>query len=338
MAETLEEKNFHEVLKSMLPPGAMLTNVPANLDYSFALEYQGPPVSYDPPSIDPVDVSLSEIDTAGFVTESFSGTHSAPVVQPIAMPVSRISGVTGSPLRSPRGSGSSASVVSVLQNQESSSVSRSDSAGSAHSSVDTHSRQMENDTKRMPVVTFETVGKPATEELREDEMASPSYVGVSRKDTVKRACFRCGKRKWEGKETCLVCGARFCASCVLRAMGSMPEGRKCVTCIGRPIDESKRSKLGKSSRMLSHLLNPLEIRQIMKAEKDCMANQLRPDQVIVNGLPLRPEEMADLLSCSLPPKKLKPGKYWYDKDSGLWGKASASTCSRLFVSWLKFRL
>ncbi|CAA7411011.1 unnamed protein product [Spirodela intermedia] len=320
MGETLEEKNVHEVLKSMLPPGAILTNVPSNLDYSFALEYQGPPMSYDPPSIDPVDVSLSEIHTAAVVTESFSGAHSAPVVQPIAMPVSGIAGVTGSPFQSPRGSGSSASVMSVLQNQEFSSASRSDSAGSAHSSVDRHSTQMENDTKRMPVVTFESVGEPVTEELREDEMASPCYVGVSKKDRVKRACFRCGKRKWEGKETCLVCGARYCASCVLRAMGSMPEGRKCVTCIGRPIDESKRSKLGKSSRMLSHLLNPLEIRQIMKAEKECMANQLRPDQVIVNGLPLRPEEMADLLSCSLPPKKLKPGRYWYDKDSGLWGK------------------
>ncbi|MQL82664.1 hypothetical protein Taro_015142, partial [Colocasia esculenta] len=300
MGETLEENNWQEMLRRMLPPGTPLPNPPANLDYSIALEYSGPPVPYDPPRVDPVDLSQSEIPTAA-VVESFSGVrgaadvHSPPVIQPIPLPVSRIAGLTSSPCQSPRVSGSSDSVVSVLQNPESSSASHSDSAGSAHSSMGRrHAKQGMNEAKRVPMVTFGTVERAVSEELDAGRLASPLYVGVSKNEGRKRACYRCGKRKWESKESCLVCGAVYCSYCVLRAMGSMPEGRKCVTCIGQPINELKRSKLGKRSRMLSRLIGPLEVTQIMKAEKECMANQLRPEQIVVNGLSLRPEEMAEL--------------------------------------------
>ncbi|KAL6641580.1 hypothetical protein ACP70R_019761 [Stipagrostis hirtigluma subsp. patula] len=154
--------------------------------------------------------------------------------------------------------------------------------------------------------------------------AAPSQSVVRR-----RACARCGKGGRIGvgmgilgdREECLACGARYCAGCVLRAMGSMPEGRKCVGCIGAPVpDPRRRARMGKRSRMLARLLAPAEVRQVMRAERGCAANQVRPDEVVVNGRGLSQGELDLLLGCALPPARLAPGRYWYDKDSGLWGK------------------
>ncbi|XP_031390888.1 extra-large guanine nucleotide-binding protein 3 [Punica granatum] len=316
-------ENWRQLVREMLPPGAPLPEDSAHLDYSIALEYEGPPMPYEVPKVEPVDPDSCSIPIAEPLSESRRSNArlglGPPVIQPITFPVSQIAGHTSSPEQSPRASASSESVVSVLQNPVSSSASPSASPGSAANQPSNVCNQA---ARRPHVVTFNTDQKS---ERKEDEFSEkptlPQYVGVSKeKKKMRRVCYRCGKGKWETKESCLVCGAKFCSNCVLRAMGSMPEGRKCVTCIGEPIDELKRTKLGKHSRVLSRLLSPLEVKQIMKAERECAANQLRPEQLIVNGFPLKAEEMAELLACPLPPRKLKPGKYWYDKESGLWGK------------------
>ncbi|CAL5050437.1 unnamed protein product [Urochloa decumbens] len=324
--------DWEDLVRRMFPPGTTIPEPPANLDYSIALEYDGPPVSYELPRIDPVNIPAI-IPTADPVSGPMGLANGAVPVAPV---VGRPRGANppapppraAQPQRAHHSSAPQARGSSPAAARDEEEYSDDDSDSRSAKSLPGHTAAARpaaaaQEGRRAQVVTFvaaEEDRRRYDESTELDDASSEQYVAVTRAEKKGRTCNRCGKSKWEAKESCIVCDARYCGHCLLRAMGSMPEGRKCIPCIGQPIDESKRSKLGKGSRILSRLLSPLEVKQILKVEKECQANQLRPEQLIVNGFPLHDEEMADLLSCQRPPGNLKPGRYWYDKESGLWGK------------------
>lgn len=327
-----EEKAWEEALRKMLPVGAPLPDE-EHLDYSIAIEYQGPHIPYEVPKVDPLDLDSVPVRTPSLA--SVSDLSSVPVAMPIIPKATRFnrfrngglgSGVMNTPVESPS---SSSALRTQFELQGTGDSEFANGIGEPFS--DSQRKPDVIDGKRAPVVTFNSPRDSDNEEDESDTYSSAAEFSVGspisgarngQKSWKKRGvCSRCGRgNRLKEKEACIVCEARYCSNCVLKAMGSMPEGRKCVSCIGQPIDEARRSVLGKSSRILAKVCSPLEVKQIMKAEKECAANQLRPEQLVVNGKQLRQEELAEVLGCPIPPQKLKPGRYWYDKDSGLWGK------------------
>ncbi|KAM7278523.1 hypothetical protein ACFE04_005657 [Oxalis oulophora] len=380
---------WEDVLRRMLPAGAPLPNED-QLDYSIAVEYEGPPLpyNYDVPKVDPLNLDSLSIRTSSVFSISDDVSCSNSTI-PVAMPLNNINNITSNNkmmlMMIPRfkrvdsnnnnynkSSSSSSSILTrtpTLSSNQSNAgklcigfESERDEEGrnvfveeeeEEEDEVEEEEVEVPQGRKGTAVVRFNTARDSDSREEEDefcnnddndnndddssssDKMESEEQAGgeiekngdrKKRKKEKKerKKCSRCGKKpskfKDRGREACLVCDVTYCANCLLKAMGSMPEGRKCVGCIGRPIDESRRSRLGKCSSVLAKVCSPLEIKQIMRAEKECAANQLRSEQLTVNGRQLSEEELAEVLGCSVPPQKLKPGKYWYDKDSGLWGK------------------
>lgn len=363
-----------------------------SVEYSFAIEYSGPPVSHEIPQVVPVDVR--RIPTAAVAAKAVMMSNlSIPVLHPIVrkgdkssnklsleptstLPVSNIGkfgrsgriysrklesfsekegaasamngrdgGVSNVFDESSSSSGtlgfsdgrddsnqlSGSSDVEELDEESKAKVSYDDcSDATTCDSIEEVEEECEAEASgqgdRAPVVTFrdQSSSDQMSDESDEDDVAAMSPERPVFVDDVKGQCHRCNKRnRLAEREVCIVCNAKYCSKCVLRAMGSMPEGRKCIFCIHHRIDETKRGSLGKCSRMLKRMLAREAVKQIMSAELSCPFNQLPPQRIIVNDKPLSIEELVMLQSCPNPPKKLRPGRYWYDKVSGFWGKVRA---------------
>ncbi|CAF2147033.1 unnamed protein product [Brassica napus] len=305
------------------------------IDYSFAEEYKGPLIA-NLPRANPVQVD--QIPTALPVSFSSlsSGDVSYPVVQPLVREANR---VTKKPPEKKKNvlvdSAASPSLVSGSSASASSSSKRLEVAVDSPSSSGEVIEESEgddcSDDGQGNRVRFDvpSEGNGCDESFynSDEESIAAAATPVAERKGKKGSCYRClmGNRFTE-KELCIVCCAKYCSNCVRRAMGAMPEGRKCQTCIGFGIAEDNRKSLGKCSRMLKRVLTDSELKQVMQAEISCKVNQLPSRLIAVNGKGLDEEELYMLQTCPNPPKKLKPGEYWYDKVAGYWGKVGEKPC------------
>ncbi|ESQ53686.1 hypothetical protein EUTSA_v10024380mg [Eutrema salsugineum] len=316
------------------------------IDYSFASEYKGPFIA-NVPRANPVEVD--QIPTALPISfSSLPGDISYPVVQPLA----RTNRVTEKPPESAAtssvvlkghhvvsGSSSSSSSSSKrldvaeeavdlpLSSSPSSAEVREDTEDDLRASDCSNGVEADGETVNRVKFVVPSEGSECDESSYISDGESIAATPRAERKGKRGSCYRClmGNRFTE-KEVCIVCDAKYCFNCVRRAMGAMPEGRKCQSCIGIRIDESKRGSLGKCSRMLKRLLTDSELQQVMSAEISCKANQLPSRLIAVNDKPLDEEELYMLQTCPNPPKKLKPGDYWYDKVAGYWGKVGEKPC------------
>lgn len=317
-----------------------------NSEYSFAMEYTGPLASDDNiPRVSPIQVDRIPLAATIFTPDRIENM-TLPVIQPVARVHSMKQKLSN---KSKLGLLEDASPISVTHTNQLDvaglfDISKSQGTDFRVVNVIDPSGELEfsesdecihrNSNKRVSSGTFgfsdshenshdlsESSGAGALNKNRNDCGASRGHKPEVIECNVKKgSCHSClVKNRFTKKEVCIVCNAKYCSNCVLKAMGSMPEGRKCITCIGSRIDESKRSTLGKISWMLRRLLTESRAKEISSHEITCAVNQVPPELIIVNGKPLCDKELVQLLGCPNPPRKLKPRKYWYDQQSGLWG-------------------
>lgn len=343
---------------SSVPPVAVESeeSISSSYDYSCAVVYNGPPLAtHSIPEIPAF--KIDQIPIAAIASYSLSNESlSVPVIQPLGKSHhnKKLSTTDSSPDNNAlviRRTSCSKIDFDVHDHDDVPTNSDDDTIESESGSTRSLSGSSEHNkgttltkhAKRPSAVTFRDPESnymidhttDSAEEFFDSHQVVASTVPVKpravRPGGKKGSCYKCLQgNRLTAKEVCIVCSAKYCRSCLVRAMGSMPEGRKCVTCIGYRIDERKRRKLGRgSSRILKKLLSELIVAQIMDDERSCEANQILPELIRVNLQPLDRQQLMMLLNCRNPPKQLNPGSYWYDKASGYWGKVKKSTSNKI---------
>ncbi|KAL9324819.1 hypothetical protein ACSQ67_005464 [Phaseolus vulgaris] len=362
---------LRKLMPSSVPVAAVDTedSISSSYEYSIAMLYNGPPLCHSIPEIPAFKIDQIPVATIAALSHD---DFSVPVIQPLgkslykrkqnpcsadsAVPSSLDSGANDSPtlLSGTDGDDMHESLESLkvpgdkdgafLNTTESGSGSGSTSFSATSDGIcslgEAEQTTSPKHVRRVSAVTFcdpesNYMLESESDEFGDSQVESAPVMECAVRPGKKGSCYKCLKgNRFTPKEVCIVCNAKYCRSCVVRAMGSMPQGRKCVTCIGYRIDESKRRKLGKSSWMMKQLLSEFIVAQVMDNEKSCEENQIPPELVFVNSQPLNREQLLLLLNCRNPPKQLKPGSYWYDKASGLWGKLARVPCEGTPNFWV----
>ncbi|KAK1264845.1 hypothetical protein QJS04_geneDACA017011 [Acorus gramineus] len=80
-------------------------------------------------------------------------------------------------------------------------------------------------------------------------------------------CTLCSVYIYFFKNRCLVCGRVYCRKCVSAGMGEMPEGRKCIECLGRRFSQRYIQKAGKVGCCCSRYSSMVKQQELMWAEK-----------------------------------------------------------------------
>ncbi|KAJ3674395.1 hypothetical protein LUZ60_005011 [Juncus effusus] len=305
--------------------------------YSFASYYDGPPLDYSIPRAIPLDLNHIPVASASPSTTS----SSIPVVLPLPSPKPNTSSTfsptsvieTGVAMDRSAELTDEAAETSGPVGLDGGESKRAESEGEGEEEEDddgfdfrSSGEESGDDDEFVEAVGNSSRSKqrnnPSTITFQNHNL-SPQSIPLKKSSS----CSNCHKgNRFTEKESCLSCSKKYCSNCVLSSMGSMPEGRKCITCIGLPISEKNRDKIGKSSRLLRRILSRNEVEQAMRTERECGANRERVGDVFVNGQRLGEEEMANLQNCPFPPGRIKGGDYWYDKVSGYWGKMGQKPC------------
>ncbi|CAD6340553.1 unnamed protein product [Miscanthus lutarioriparius] len=242
--------DWEDLVRRMFPPGTTIPEAPPNLDYSIALEYDGPDVSYELPRIDPVCLPV------------------IPTAEPVSGPLGLGLGSSG--------------VVPVI--------------GPAAARWNRCEKG-----KLRAVGRFSRAAAARDEDGCSDD---DEEEGGSRPPEFQDCCAEGRRPPWSPL------GSRRIAVREQRLDARRPPKAR------RRGDEAGGREGGR--RTCCHRCG--------KSKESCIAS--RRKRPSADPLPLQrhgvhargPQEMADLLSCQWPPGSLKPGRYWYDKESGLWGK------------------